>query len=64
VARASCAAGGAIPSLAAIARRRPIHDVITKVRYGKAVTMGALNVSYRRRMPVFDYLTSAEVTAA
>ena len=55
---------GEMPSLAAIARHRPIHDVVTKVRHGKAVTMGALNVSYRGRMPVFDYLTSAEVAAA
>jgi mono/diheme cytochrome c family protein len=55
---------GAIPSLAGVARQRTLHDVLTKVRYGKPVVMGAALISYRGRMPVFEYLTDGEISAA
>jgi hypothetical protein len=55
---------GAMPPLAGIARQRTIHDVLTKVRRGKPVVMGSALISYRGRMPVFDYLTDGEVSAA
>lgn len=55
---------GTMPSLAGIARQRTLHDVLRKVRYGKAVVMGEALIAYRGRMPVFDYLTDAEVSAA
>jgi mono/diheme cytochrome c family protein len=55
---------GTMPSLAGIARQRTFHDVLRKVRYGKAVVMGEALIAYRGRMPVFDYLTDDEVSAA
>jgi mono/diheme cytochrome c family protein len=55
---------GAMPPLAGIVRQRTIHDVLTKVRHGKPVVMGVALISYRGRMPVFDYLTDGEVSAA
>jgi mono/diheme cytochrome c family protein len=55
---------GTMPSLAGIARQRTLHDVLRKVRYGKAVVMGDPPIAYRGRMPVFDYLTDGEVSAA
>jgi hypothetical protein len=54
----------AFPPLAGIVRQRTLHDVVTKVRYGKTVVMGTALISYRGRMPVFDYLTDSEVSAA
>jgi mono/diheme cytochrome c family protein len=55
---------GAMPPLAGIVRQGTIHDVLTKVRHGKPVVMGSTLISYRGRMPVFDYLTDGEVSAA
>lgn len=55
---------GARPSLAGLAAQRTIYDVLRKVRYGKPVIMGIAKISYRGRMPVFDYLTDGEVSAA
>jgi mono/diheme cytochrome c family protein len=55
---------GAMPPLSGIVRQRTIHDVVTKVRQGKQVVMGTALIAYRGRMPVFDYLTDGEVTAA
>lgn len=55
---------GAMPPLSGIVRQRTIHDVLTKVRDGKQVVMGTALIAYRGRMPVFDYLTDGEVTAA
>jgi mono/diheme cytochrome c family protein len=55
---------GAIPSLSGISSQRTIHDVLTKVRYGKPVVMGRVQMAYRGRMPVFDHISDAEVVAA
>lgn len=55
---------GAVPSLASLLRQRPVYDVIKKVRRGAPVIMGRSEVSYRGRMPLFDYLADGEVSAA
>lgn len=55
---------GAIPSLAGLVGERTLHDVVTKVRYGKLIIMGTVQMAYRGRMPVFDYISDAEVSAA
>jgi len=55
---------GAVPSLASITRQRSVAAVIQKVRNGAPVTMGALGLTYRGRMPQFGYLSEAEVAAA
>jgi len=55
---------GAVPPLGSFPAERSIDQVIRKVRYGAPVVMGRALVSYRGRMPVFDYLTDDEVSAA
>jgi len=54
----------AIPSLASLTTHRTMADVVHKVRVGSPIVMGAAHVSYRGRMPVFDYLTDSEAAAA
>lgn len=55
---------GAVPPLGLLAKERAIYDVIRKVRHGTPVVMGRAMVSYRGRMPVFEYLKDDEVSAA
>jgi len=55
---------GAVPPLGLLAKERAINDVIRKVRHGTPVVMGRAMVSYRGRMPVFEYLKDDEVAAA
>jgi len=55
---------GAIPSLTSLVRQRSVADVIQKVRHGAPVIMGRTQMAYRGRMPLFDYLTDSEVSAA
>ncbi|HEX7421471.1 MAG TPA: cytochrome c [Thermoanaerobaculia bacterium] len=55
---------GAVPPLGLLAKERAINDVIRKVRHGTPVVMGRARVSYRGRMPVFEYLKDDEVSAA
>jgi len=55
---------GAVPPLGSFATERGMYQVIWKVRHGTPVVMGRALVSYRGRMPVFDYLTDDEVSAA
>jgi len=55
---------GALPPLGLLAKERAMNDVIRKVRHGTPVVMGRAMVSYRGRMPVFEYLKDDEVSAA
>lgn len=55
---------GAVPSLASLVRQRNVFAVIKKVRCGAPVIMGRAEIAYRGRMPLFDYLTDSEVSAA
>ena len=55
---------GAVPPLGSFPTERAMYQVIRKVRHGTPVVMGRALVSYRGRMPVFDYLTDDEVSAA
>lgn len=55
---------GAAPSLASLVRRRNVFAVIQKVRHGAPVIMGRAEMAYRGRMPLFNYLTDSEVSAA
>jgi mono/diheme cytochrome c family protein len=54
----------AIPSLASLTTHRSMGEVVRKVRVGSPIVMGVARVSYRGRMPVFDYLTDSEAAAA
>ena len=55
---------GAVPPLGSFSTERSAYQVIRKVRYGAPVVMGRAFVTYRGRMPVFDYLKDDEVSAA
>ena len=55
---------GAVPPLGSFSMERSAYQVIRKVRYGAPVVMGRASVTYRGRMPVFDYLKDDEVSAA
>jgi mono/diheme cytochrome c family protein len=55
---------GAVPPLGLLASQRAMYQVIRKVRHGTPVVMGRAMVSYRGRMPVFEYLKDDEVSAA
>lgn len=55
---------GAVPPLGSFSTERSAYQVIRKVRYGAPVVMGRALVTYRGRMPVFDYLKDDEVSAA
>ena len=54
----------AIPSLVSLTSQRTLGEVVRKVRVGSPIVMGIAHVSYRGRMPVFDYLTDTEAAAA
>lgn len=53
-----------LPSLASFPREKTIFQVIQKVRVGAPIEMGSLRQPSGGRMPVFSYLTDAEVGAA
>jgi mono/diheme cytochrome c family protein len=55
---------GVIPSLASLPGQKPFADFVHKVREGAQVPLTAAGVTSRGRMPVFDYLTEAEVASA
>ena len=55
---------GSVPPLAGFTTEKKIRDVVRKVRHGESVVMGSLELSYRGRMPVFEYVTDDEVVAA
>lgn len=55
---------GVMPSLSSVVGQRTIDDVLAKVRRGKPVILGVARIAYRGRMPVFDYVSDGEVSAA
>ncbi len=55
---------GAIPPIGGFTTEKSIREVIEKARHGAPVVMGVLNLPYRGRMPVFDYLSDDEVASA
>jgi len=55
---------GVIPALASFPARKTAGDFVHKVKVGAPVPLSAGGVMSRGRMPVFDYLTEAEVAAA
>ena len=55
---------GVIPSLASFPRDKRFADFVYKVRAGAPVLLSEGGVMSRGRMPVFDYLTDAEVASA
>jgi len=55
---------GSIPSLASLLADKPIADFLDKVRAGAPVKMGDPSYPHRGRMPVFYYITDAEIVAA
>jgi mono/diheme cytochrome c family protein len=55
---------GVIPSLASLPRDKTFADFVHKVRAGAPVLLSEGGVMSRGRMPVFDYLTDAEVASA
>jgi mono/diheme cytochrome c family protein len=55
---------GVIPSLASIPRQKTAEQFAQKVRQGAEIPLGSGGVMSRGRMPVFSYLTEAEVASA
>jgi mono/diheme cytochrome c family protein len=55
---------GAVPPISGFTAKRTIPEVVQKVRHGSTVVMGSLQLTYRGRMPVFDYLSDDEVASA
>ena len=55
---------GSIPPIAGFTSRKTLPELVWKVRHGAPVVMGPLQLEYRGRMPVFDYLTDDEVASA
>jgi mono/diheme cytochrome c family protein len=55
---------GSIPSLSSLLAEKPIADFVDKVRTGASISMGNPPLPHRGRMPVFYYLTDAEIVAA
>lgn len=55
---------GSIPPIAGFTSKKTMPELIWKVRRGAPVVMGSLRLQYRGRMPVFDYLSDAEVASA
>ena len=56
-------ANGVIPSLAVFRRHETLVQFVPKVREGASVPSGAVAAPSTRRMPVFNYLSDAEVAA-
>jgi mono/diheme cytochrome c family protein len=57
-------AAGEIPPLASFPRKFSIMQVMHKVREGRRISIGLVSAGDHGRMPVFSYLTPAEVKAA
>ncbi len=55
---------GSIPPIGGFTSQKSMSQVIGKVRHGAPVVMGSLRLAYRGRMPVFNYLSDDEVSAA
>jgi mono/diheme cytochrome c family protein len=55
---------GSIPPIAGFTSQKSMPQFIGKVRHGAPVVMGSLRLAYRGRMPVFNYLSDDEVSAA
>jgi len=55
---------GVIPSLQSMTQNKTFAAFVRKVREGSRVPLGSADVSSRGRMPVFNYLTEPEVSAA
>lgn len=55
---------GAIPSLASLMATQTVADFVVKARSGAPVTLPALGMAHRGRMPVFEYLKDQEIAAA
>jgi mono/diheme cytochrome c family protein len=55
---------GSVPPISGFTAKKTIPEVVLKVRHGATVVMGSLQLPYRGRMPVFDYLTDDEVASA
>jgi len=54
---------GSVPPIAGFTMEKSMPQVIGKVRHGAPVVMGSLQLVYRGRMPVFNYLSDDEVSA-
>jgi len=55
---------GSIPPIAGFTAKKTMPEFIWKVRHGAPVVMGSLQLTYRGRMPLFDYLSDDEVASA
>jgi mono/diheme cytochrome c family protein len=55
---------GSVPPIAGFTTEKTMSEVVRKVRHGTPVVMGSLQLPYRGRMPVFDYLSDDEVVSA
>jgi mono/diheme cytochrome c family protein len=55
---------GVIPSLAAVSRQHTVFQFVKKAHEGSPVPLSTGNVMSRGRMPVFAYLSEAEIAAA
>src|ERR1019366_8434939 len=55
---------GVIPSLAGIPQQKTLVQFLQKLREGAPVPLSARGAAARGRMPVFNYLSEAEATAA
>lgn len=55
---------GKIPSLQSLLASQSVAAFVTKARSGAPVELGGLSMMHRGRMPVFYYLTDAEIASA
>jgi mono/diheme cytochrome c family protein len=55
---------GSVPPIAGFTTEKSMSEIVRKVRHGSPVVMGTLQLPYRGRMPVFDYLSDDEVVSA
>lgn len=55
---------GSVPPMAGFTTEKTMPEFVRKVRHGAPVVMGSLQLPYRGRMPVFDYLSDGEVASA
>jgi len=55
---------GIIPPLSSMPHQKTFSEFVEKVRQGTPIPLGSAGVLSRGRMPVFNYLTQAEVGAA
>jgi mono/diheme cytochrome c family protein len=55
---------GVIPPLSTLTSRTSLEQFVRKVTHGSSVTIGALSLPSRGRMPVFNYVSESEAAAA